>query len=182
MPNVKTYYKSKNGNQNLSENFKVREFACKDGTDKLLVDLEMVYVLQKIRDISGQAVIINSAYRTPAYNKKVGGATNSYHLYGRAFDIRTSGLSLDNICAVANSLGVKGILRYSSFIHIDSRPNKYHYSYVTNRNVTYETYRIPFKGNLRKGSRGEEVGILQFKLNSLGYNCGIADGIFRKQN
>ena len=121
MPNVKTYYKSKDGSKSLSANFKVREFACNDGTDRLLVDQEMVYILQKIRDISGQAVNINSAYRTTSYNKKVGGASNSYHLYWRAFDIRTGGLSINNICAIANSLGVKGILKYSNFVHISHK-------------------------------------------------------------
>lgn len=178
MPNVKTYYKSKDGSKSLSANFKVREFACKDGTDRLLVDLEMIYILQKIRDISRRAVNDNSAYRTVSYNKKVGGASNSYHLYGRAFDIKTAGLSIKDICAIANSLGVKGILKYSSFVHIDSRPNKYHYSYVSGKTEDFGKYNIPYQGSLIKvGTKGEETGIVQFKLNSLGYNCGTVDGI-----
>ena len=178
MANVKTYYKSKNGNTQLSENFKVREFLCNDGTDKILIDLEMIYILQKIRELSGKAVSINSGYRTPTYNKKVGGATNSYHTYGRAFDIHTAGLSLDNICAIANTLGVKGIIKYGTFVHIDSRVTKYHYNNVTRKYATYNKYTIPYKGTLLKsGSKGEEVGIVQFKLNSLGYTCGTVDGI-----
>ena len=41
MANVKTYSKSKNGNLKLSENFCVKEFACKDGSDTLKIDLDV---------------------------------------------------------------------------------------------------------------------------------------------
>jgi hypothetical protein len=178
MPNVKTYYKSKSGNVNLSKNFKVKEFACKDGTDKLLVDLEMIYILQKIRDLANSSVIINSGYRTKSWNQKVCGASNSYHLYGRAFDISCN-IGVENMCRIANSLGVKGILKYANFVHIDSRENQYFYDYANNKPLAVGKYLIPYKGTLLKvGSRGEEVGIIQFKLNSLGYICGTADGIF----
>ena len=37
-------------------------------------------------------IIINSGYRSPQLNKKVGGASNSNHLTGCACDIRTSGM------------------------------------------------------------------------------------------
>ena len=48
---------------------------------------DLVEILQKIRDHFGKAVNINSAYRTPAKNKQVGGAAYSQHLYGMAADI-----------------------------------------------------------------------------------------------
>lgn len=175
MANVKKYSRSANGNTNLSDNFKVKEFRCKDGSDSILIDLEMIHILQKIRDIGG-AVSISSAYRTATYNKKVGGATNSYHRYGRAFDIRCGGLKLDDICAIANTLGVKGIIKYPTFVHIDSRTSKYHANNKGTR-LTFNKYVIPFKSNVKKGSKGTDVEVVQFKLNSLGYNCGIADGI-----
>lgn len=177
MPRVKTYSYKRDGNKSLSENFKVSEFKCKDGTDKMLIDLEMIYILQEIRNISGKSVTINSAYRTVSWNRKQGGVSNSYHLYGRAFDIKTAGLSLDDICAIANTLGVKGIIKYPTFVHIDSRANKYHAT-NTKKLMNYGKYTIPFKGTtLRSGSKGQEVALVQFKLNSLGYNCGIVDGI-----
>lgn len=123
--NVVEFSKANDGETRLSENFKVKEFACKDGTDKILIDLDMIPILQKIRDVGG-VVTINSAYRTPSHNKAVGGASNSYHLYGRAFDIVSEKLSTTDICNLANTLGVKGIIKYPSFVHIDSRDTKYH--------------------------------------------------------
>lgn len=178
MSNVKTFSKKTNGNMYLSTNFKVSEFACKDGTDKVLIDNEMVFILQKIREIAGKAVVINSAYRTVSHNKKQGGASNSYHLYGRAFDIKSSGLTVDEICAIANTLGVKGIIKYSNFVHIDSRVSRYHYNNISKLKTNFAEYKIVFNGtNIKSGSKGTNVGIVQFKLNSLGYNCGVVDGI-----
>ena len=38
-----------------------------------------------------------------------------------------------------------------------------------------------FTRNLKKGMRGEDVRALQELLNSLGYNCGAADGVFGRK-
>ena len=91
-------------------------------------------------------------------------------------DIRDSKSSLTAICNIANTLGVKGIIKYGTFVHIDSRTNKYHANSAGTR-LTYGKYNIPFISTVKSGSKGTETGIVQFKLNSLGYNCGIADGI-----
>lgn len=180
MANVKTYYKS--NNVKLSEHFKVSEFACKDGTNKLLLDMDLIPVLERFREYVEAGVTINSAYRTSSYNKKVGGASNSYHLYGRALDIPFKGsykylTNVNKMCAFFNSLGLKGIIKYGTFVHIDTRPNKYH---ATNTGVaqSYGKVNIPFRKTLSKGSKGVDVGVVQFKLNSLGYNCGNADMTF----
>ena len=74
MSNIKTFSKRKDGEKKLSENFKVSEFACHDGTDKILIDMDMIPILQKIRNVGG-AVKISSAYRTESYNLYVGGAS-----------------------------------------------------------------------------------------------------------
>ena len=71
-------------NKKLSANFTVREFACKDGNVAVLVDDKLVNGLQKIRDHFGKPIKINSAYRTAAHNKAVGGSPNSQHLQGKA--------------------------------------------------------------------------------------------------
>ena len=45
--------------------------------------------LQVIRDYIDLPIKINSAYRTPLFNKSVGGAKNSQHLYAKAADLKT---------------------------------------------------------------------------------------------
>ena len=123
---VQTYSKAKDGNTKISENFKVKEFACKDGSDKILIDITFVRgYLQDIRSHFGLPVTVNSGYRTDSYNKKVGGAANSYHKKGRAFDISIKGITPLEVARYAGSIGVPGIIKYNSFTHIDSRDTKY---------------------------------------------------------
>lgn len=110
----------------ISNNFKVKEFKCNDGSDKIVIDTEFVETkLQDIRNHFKAAVTINSAYRTPAYNKKVGGASSSYHVKGRAFDIVVKGHKPSEVAKYARSIGIKGVIEYNSFVHIDSRPKQY---------------------------------------------------------
>lgn len=120
---VKVYSKAKEGNVRLSKNFTVKEFACFDGTDTVFISLALVNLLQKIRDRFGKAVIINSAYRTEAHNKAIGGATYSQHKYGLAADIRINGVTPKAIAAYVETLMPLsgGIGIYKSFVHVDVR-------------------------------------------------------------
>lgn len=123
---IQAYSKAKDGNKKVSKNFKVREFACTDGSDPIFIDYNLVVVLQKIRNHFGKAVTITSAYRTPSKNKSVGGTAYSQHLYGRAADIKVSGVSPSKVAAYAETLLPKsgGIGTYSTFTHIDVRSAK----------------------------------------------------------
>lgn len=123
---VKEYSLAADGNKVVSKNFKVREFRCKDGSDKILIDVDFVEnKLQKIRDHFGAPVTINSAYRTPEHNAKVKGAKASYHLQGRAFDIVVKGHTPREVARYAQTLGIPGIIQYNGFVHVDSRTSKY---------------------------------------------------------
>lgn len=125
---IKTYYKSKQGTLQLSENFKVREFACKDGSDTIKIDQLLVKFLQAAREHFAVPLTINSGYRTSSYNNKIGGAKNSYHVKGQAADHHTNGkVDLMNLAKFYESIGVPGIIVYpnSGFIHIDTRPTGY---------------------------------------------------------
>ena len=123
---IKAYSKAKDGNKKLSANFRVREFACTDGSDPIFIDSDLVNVLQKIRNHFGKAVTITSAYRTPTKNKACGGTTYSQHLYGRAADLKISGVSPKKVAAYAETLlkNKGGIGIYSTFTHIDVRSVK----------------------------------------------------------
>lgn len=120
---VQVWSKAKNGAVKLSANFKVSEFACKDGSDTVFINPGLVTVLQKIRDHFGKPVIITSAYRNDAYNKKVGGADYSQHKYGAAADIFIIGVSPATIAAYVETImpNTGGIGIYSSFVHVDVR-------------------------------------------------------------
>lgn len=123
---VKVYSKAKDGTKALSKNFKVREFACSDGSDPIFIAPELVEILQKIRTHFGKAVTINSGYRTVTKNKACGGATYSQHLYGTAADITVKGVTPKQVAAYAETLLPKsgGIGIYSTFTHVDVRATK----------------------------------------------------------
>lgn len=140
MANVKAYSVKKDGNLKLSPNFAVREFRCFDGTDEILIDLELVKLLQNIRDKIGAAISINSAYRTISHNASVGGGSRSYHLYGRAADIVVSGKTSEEVAACAESTGVLGIIKYENFVHVDTRTSKYFAVYLNGNFITVSTH------------------------------------------
>ncbi len=130
---IEAYSTLKNGNKRLSEHFEVREFACRDGSDPVFVDTRLVQVLQSIRDHFGKPVVITSAYRTAAHNKAVGGAAYSQHCYGRAADIRVTGVTVERLAAYAETLlpDTGGIGRYpvrsgrpTGWVHVDTRAEK----------------------------------------------------------
>ena len=123
---LNVYSKAKDGSKKLSANFRVKEFACTDGSDPIFIDSELVSVLQKIRTHFGRAVTITSAYRTPPKNKACGGTTYSQHLYGRAADIKVKGVTPKKVSAYAETLlkNKGGIGTYATFTHIDTRTTK----------------------------------------------------------
>ena len=123
---IKAYSKAKDGNVKLSANFRVKEFACADGSDPIFIDTELVTVLQKIRSHFRRAVTITSAYRTPTHNAKVGGTSYSQHLYGKAADIKVNSVPPKKVAEYAETImtGRGGVGRYGTFTHIDVRSAK----------------------------------------------------------
>lgn len=134
---IKEFSLKNSGDMNLSANFKVKEFACRDGADKVLIDVDLAAKLQDLRTYLNKPVTITSGYRTDSYNKQCGGADNSYHLKGQAVDIYCSGVKpiVIALWAEFNGLGGIGVYldRSQVFVHIDTRQNKYRW---VNRNGT----------------------------------------------
>lgn len=123
---IYAYSKKKEGGKQLSENFKVREFGCSDGSDPIFIAPELVEVLQRIRNHFGRPVNIHSGYRTARKNDAVGGAEYSQHLYGMAADISLYGVKPEEVAAYAEKLlpDSGGIGIYDSFVHVDVREKR----------------------------------------------------------
>ena len=125
---INAYSRRKDGSTHLSADFTVQEFACKDGSDPVFIDTELVALLQGLRTHFGRPVIVSSGFRTAAHNHAVGGVADSQHCYGRAADIRIPGICTEQLAAYAETLlpGTGGIGRYPSkgFVHLDVRRTK----------------------------------------------------------
>ncbi|MDD4986495.1 MAG: D-Ala-D-Ala carboxypeptidase family metallohydrolase [Dehalococcoidales bacterium] len=111
----------------LSENFSRSEFCCKCGCGFCDPNLGLIEALQKLRDLAGKPISIVSGCRCERHNSNVGGAPNSYHLYGMAADIRIEGMSVGQIFKLAEEIPRfrdGGIGTYPSWVHVDVRPYK----------------------------------------------------------
>lgn len=77
---------------------------------------------QRLTQSWSQPLAITSGYRDPAHNASVGGARNSQHTHGNAFDIDVSGLSLQDRLALADAAraaGFQGFGFYDNSLHFD---------------------------------------------------------------
>lgn len=116
----------------LTQNFSLSEFDCKDGTPvpkKYIQNAqEVANNLQVLRDYLNKPVrITGSGYRTPAHNKKVGGAPKSQHLTCSAADINADGYTPKQLYNQIEKLISTGKMKqgglglYKTFVHYDTR-------------------------------------------------------------
>lgn len=118
----------------LTTNFNLAEFACKDGTpvpSDLIPNVELLAKnLQVLRDHLGEPIHINSGYRSPAHNAKVGGKKNSYHMKAMAADITCKSKTPKQLAAIiekliaAKKMKQGGLGIYPGFVHFDVRRDK----------------------------------------------------------
>ena len=115
----------------IATNFQYKEFDChgSDCCSTTIIDEKLVAYIQQIRDHFGKPVTITSPYRCETHNKRVGGATKSYHMQGKAADIVVQGVSSREVAKYAESIGILGIGLYETsadgyFTHIDTRTSK----------------------------------------------------------
>jgi len=113
----------------MSKHFKQSEFSCRCGCGFDNINPEIIEQLEKIRNIFNKSIIITSACRCEENNKKVGGVSNSQHLFGNATDFHVAGISSGKLHAQMKEILNKGIIRnlglYSWGVHIDVRPDKH---------------------------------------------------------
>ena len=113
----------------LTKNFKKEEFDSKDGAEMPKDVLENIKLLAKyvqiIRNEAGVPLVINSGYRSPQHNAKVGGVKNSYHVQGKAGDLKPKGITSKQLYDVIIKLIKGGVIYnggvgfYDSFVHYD---------------------------------------------------------------
>jgi len=118
----------------MTKNFKIQEFECKCGCDMPLEVYENIIKLasqlQFLRDYTGRPITINSAYRCPEHNAKVGGSKTSQHLLGKAADITIQSLKPAEVYALIEDLIDMGHMLqgglglYDTFVHYDIRKTK----------------------------------------------------------
>ena len=131
----------------LTKHFSIEEYEINQtGTCYITLEaLEHAEILEEFRVWLGKSMKVNAWYRTSAYNKKVGGNSNSSHLRGVATDISMPNVSQANfikyakkwkaLCSKYGVVGEAGLyswgihfgshIKYSkTFYHWDSRSGK----------------------------------------------------------
>ena len=117
----------------LSEHFSRSEFRCHGFGHRghpnhdTHVDLELVGRLEMLRtNAGGRPLRIVSGHRCAWWNSRVGGASRSQHLVGRAADIPAGYATV----AQAAAVGFKGIGRKgTSAVHVDTRAHPARWAY-----------------------------------------------------
>ncbi len=121
----------------ISSYFNLRDF-CSPDTFELKVSRKIVEICEKLRECGPLRVV--SAYRNPEYNKKVGGAENSYHLQGKAVHLKPtafiSNVDLFKLASQIPEVGGLGLYE-SKIIHIDLRPNRAYWVKALNDGYRY---------------------------------------------
>lgn len=117
---------TKNGCLMDTKNFKASEFAC-PCCGRNEIKGELMEALQQLRNYLGYPIIINSGYRCKRHNAKVGGVSNSQHLYGIAADIYVAEISTAELSRAANEIKAfrnGGIGTYGTWVHVDIRKKR----------------------------------------------------------
>ena len=115
----------------LTENFNLREFRCRDGSDvpeELLQNVQTLATnLQVLRDHLNIPIRVISGYRSKRYNRRIKGARKSQHMSAKAADIKIAGMSPSEVKAEIvklikeGKMASGGIGLYKTFTHYDIR-------------------------------------------------------------
>jgi uncharacterized protein YcbK (DUF882 family) len=119
--------------ERITPHFSWSEFACHDGTPaprSCAPQLELLCVrfLEPLRRSYGPVTIV-SGYRHADYNRSIGGARESFHVWQRD----RQGIAVDLACArgqprhwfmTAEACGPGGLHAYSTWLHLDSRGSR----------------------------------------------------------
>ena len=124
----------------MTKNFSKSEFESKCGREMpeevYLNIVKVANQLQYLRDYLGKPIKVNSAYRSPEHNAKVGGSKTSQHLLGKAADITIQSLKPAEVFMIIEELIDMGHMLqgglglYDTFVHYDIRKTKARWDYT----------------------------------------------------
>lgn len=115
---------------NLSPHFTLEELTFTDHREldntpsaEVIVNLtRLAEFLERVKVLlGGKAIMVNSAYRSPAVNEAVGSKPSSQHCLGCAADIRVPGMTPDEVCKalIASNLPFDQLIReFDRWTHI----------------------------------------------------------------
>jgi zinc D-Ala-D-Ala carboxypeptidase len=96
------------------------------GDGSIRVSRELMSKLQALRTALNCPLILNSIYRDPTHNRKIGGAKDSYHMKGLAADVSMANHDPSEFETAARKAGFTGFGFYppkkGNFIHLDIGP------------------------------------------------------------
>ena len=78
--------------------------------------------MQELRNLIHRSIHIHSGYRCRIHNAKVGGASNSRHLSGKACDFGVQDMSGIDLARAALAVGFRRIGVAETWIHCDIDP------------------------------------------------------------
>jgi uncharacterized protein YcbK (DUF882 family) len=88
---------------------------------------DLVENLQIIRDAIGKPIRVISGYRSPKYNRRIGGARKSQHMKAKAADMVIKGMKPVEVHKIVTGLIKEGKIKkggvglYKYFVHYDVR-------------------------------------------------------------
>lgn len=106
-------------------NFGPEELRSK-GNGDLRIHYATLDAMQRLRNLLKRPLVVNSYYRDPDYNAKVGGAAASRHLAGMAVDTPTNNTEKGRwtLWHYATLAGFTGLGIYRGFTHLDTGPHR----------------------------------------------------------
>lgn len=125
----------------LTNNFSKMEFESRDGalmSNRVLQNIqELAENLQKVRNLLGEPIHINSGYRSPSHNAAIGGVSDSQHLEGKAADISMKNFTAKDLALIFERMIKNGELKqggvglYNGFVHYDIRGQRARWNFST---------------------------------------------------
>jgi uncharacterized protein YcbK (DUF882 family) len=92
--------------------------------------MRLLYLLAMVQaEFGGRPILVTSGYRTRATNEwlraqGIDAARNSFHLRGRAVDIKIPGVAPASIAKLGSLLELGGVGVYTGFVHLDTGPKR----------------------------------------------------------